>query len=435
MIVKKQVLTALLIVVTLITQNSIKADSLVSINDLTFHSVLEENVFHAIFNDEEIDFLSLYLCSDSTINYVSYLEYKNTLEKTFNVFKEYSEKNLKNTKKVKKLYAIVHDNMFDVYRSTVRLSNVFNDKEYNCVTGSMIYVLAFDKYNIPYEIHELPNHVYLQAYPNEKSITVETTNPIKGVIIYDHAFKSKFVNYLRESKTISTNEMASKSVDELFNEHFTKPVIITREQLASLQYSNEIIKNVENQDFLLAFYNCEKAYYLYPNEKNSFMLLITLSLAIEKMNMTDVRYSRLLAKICRFEGKLITSDDLLGSFSLLTERQLHYEGNTKLYSDSFKTIIASVKDSLTHNEISFIYNLEMGNYHYTLSHYKESKPFLEKAYGLEIKYNANKLKGCSITTTLEDVSLFDKLDIICDAMNLSYQEEDASITIIGKGCE
>ena len=60
---------------------------------------------------------------------------------------------------------------------------------------------------------------------------------------------------------------------------------------------------------------------------------------------------------------------------------------------------------------------------------------LAKAYGLEIKYDATKLKGCFITTTLEDVSLFDKLDIICDAMNLSYQEEDASITIVGKGCE
>jgi len=59
---------------------------------------------------------------------------------------------------------------------------------------------------------------------------------------------------------------------------------------------------------------------------------------------------------------------------------------------------------------------------------------LGKAYGLEINYD-EKLSNCLITTKLEEVSIFNKLDIICQAMDLEYKENEASIYVSGAGCE
>ena len=59
---------------------------------------------------------------------------------------------------------------------------------------------------------------------------------------------------------------------------------------------------------------------------------------------------------------------------------------------------------------------------------------LEDVYGLEIDYT-DQLANCLITTTLEEVSLFKKLDIICQAMDLKYEEREASIFVSGEGCE
>lgn len=59
---------------------------------------------------------------------------------------------------------------------------------------------------------------------------------------------------------------------------------------------------------------------------------------------------------------------------------------------------------------------------------------LGKAYGLEINYDEN-LANCLITTKLEEVSIFNRLDIICQAMDLEYTETEASIYVSGAGCD
>ena len=59
---------------------------------------------------------------------------------------------------------------------------------------------------------------------------------------------------------------------------------------------------------------------------------------------------------------------------------------------------------------------------------------LGEAYHLELKFEEKDLAKCPITTTIEDGSLFEKLNIICRAMGLTYQEKEAVIYIYGQ-CE
>lgn len=55
-------------------------------------------------------------------------------------------------------------------------------------------------------------------------------------------------------------------------------------------------------------------------------------------------------------------------------------------------------------------------------------------YGVDLEFDEELLADCLITTKLEDEPLFQVLEIVCAALNLNFQEVDATISITGKGC-
>jgi hypothetical protein len=60
---------------------------------------------------------------------------------------------------------------------------------------------------------------------------------------------------------------------------------------------------------------------------------------------------------------------------------------------------------------------------------------LKEAYHINIIYDEGLLKNCPITALLEDQPLYDKMSIICDAINAQYQVLDGQIVVLSSGCK
>ncbi|MDQ6477460.1 FecR domain-containing protein [Dyadobacter sp. LHD-138] len=60
---------------------------------------------------------------------------------------------------------------------------------------------------------------------------------------------------------------------------------------------------------------------------------------------------------------------------------------------------------------------------------------LEKAYGIDITFNEQVMAHCSITATLGDEPLENKLKWICTILEATYEVSDNKITITGKACQ
>lgn len=60
---------------------------------------------------------------------------------------------------------------------------------------------------------------------------------------------------------------------------------------------------------------------------------------------------------------------------------------------------------------------------------------IEKAYGIEILYDAQLLKDCPLTARLDSQTLHEKLSIICKAVESSYEIIDGQIVIHSRGCK
>lgn len=59
---------------------------------------------------------------------------------------------------------------------------------------------------------------------------------------------------------------------------------------------------------------------------------------------------------------------------------------------------------------------------------------ISQIYGVSLKFNEEELADCLITTKLENEPLYQVLEIVGTALNLNFEEVDASIIISGRGC-
>ncbi len=59
---------------------------------------------------------------------------------------------------------------------------------------------------------------------------------------------------------------------------------------------------------------------------------------------------------------------------------------------------------------------------------------LKKAYGVNIMYDADLMKNCSVTAPLGNESLFVKLDIICKTIGARYEIVETEIVVSSRGC-
>ncbi|MCX6218832.1 FecR family protein [Spirosoma sp.] len=59
---------------------------------------------------------------------------------------------------------------------------------------------------------------------------------------------------------------------------------------------------------------------------------------------------------------------------------------------------------------------------------------IERAYGVDIIFDEEVMQHCTLTLSLDDENLFQKLDVICKVLDAQYKLIDAQIVIYSKGC-
>jgi len=314
------------------------ADTIVSFADLHFHSDMEKEEFSKINEGSEPDYFALFLSADKKVTKDDCNRYKERINSILIPFQKKSFGKLKEKKKITKVYRQVQEQMMDKYIEKALFNDMFVKGEYQCVTSSMLFTHVFNELDIPYEIEFEPGHVYLIAFPNSSKVIVQTTNPNQGVFVYDNGFKNNFIEYMRRNKLISKDEYENKSVDELFTEYYLKTEVADLKQLASIQYSNLAIQKLQESKISESFYNMLKAYYLKPDNKNQFMMALTLGMQMDKMGALDEDYVNYFVMLYKLTKNNINKDLIVSIFNMITDKQLNTKGDIDLYNNSYKLI-------------------------------------------------------------------------------------------------
>jgi transmembrane sensor len=125
------------------------------------------------------------------------------------------------------------------------------------------------------------------------------------------------------------------------------------------------------------------------------------------------------------QGKLLLDDPELNALIVLPNQQAIYSRQTENLNKRLVEVPMPITEDVTSalpskfDEVSVVKIFEI----------------IEKRYGVKLIFNESIMAQCFITTKLNDVSLYDQLDLICEIVGATYKEVDAQILIESKGCK
>ena len=300
----------------------------------------------------------------------------------------------KNTRQVNQLYEAIHQKYLQQYVENPTFNVLFLKGEYNCVTATALFAMALDYFDIPYEIREMPSHVYLMVYPGSEKMIFETTDPNGGVRKIKTKWIEQYRRYLVANQLISGGEA---SREDFFETHYLSDKQISMEQLLAVLHYNMAIRLSEEEKYQSALAHAEEAYHYYQADYIKVILHVCLV-----MWLADEEASIPAKALCEAFTRLLTDDNLTeGKESIYLELYAakldalnkHAAGAATL--DSLTNCLqqhlpeSSLKEMIV--KASWLY---LSEYYYTVSDFRQALSLLEKAYEPGDDYLKLVIKDC-----------------------------------------
>ncbi len=230
---------------------------------LLFDSNLEKEAFQNSSNND-CDPLIYLLAYDPRIDSARYREVRDEL---FNYAQKLHTKRNKfkdESKFLRYIFYDVHKKYLKHYKRSETFSNIFNNKEYNCVSGTALYACLLSNLGYRPNIHETRYHLFLTVTLNNGDwILFEATDPSYGFVDDFEKVKERVASYLE-------NEADEISKQESLSAPFNKDTIfksISLHELAALHYYNLAIDFINQENYYEAFRVLKKAHILYPDSE------------------------------------------------------------------------------------------------------------------------------------------------------------------------
>lgn len=166
-------------------------------------------------------------------------------------------------------------------------------------------------------------------------------------------------------------------------------------------YANELVTKVLGTSFVVQ---------AYPNDKHVEVQVKTGKVSVFTQNDPDKKQKLNNREL---EGIVLTPNQQI----ILNRQELRLS----------KTLVAEPQILLE--------KLQIPTFEFEETPVVEVFELIEKAYGVNIVYDAELLSSCTITASLTDESLPHKIKLICQGIGASYETIDAQIVVYSKGCK
>lgn len=259
---------------------------------LAFESDQERTLFSSYAQENIPDLTRLYLASDSD----NHFEISGKVADWKNFVKKIAKKqDIKDTETfLKYAFYKTHRKFLKHYNQYSSLQTLFAKGDYDCLSGTALYVLLLEELGYIYEIKETDYHIYILVTANAKDsdtgsnypFLFESTDPLSGFVSDEKEILKRQDYYLNptpveeEMKGISNKDREyqfSRAVDNSIN----------KIELAGLQYYNLGIAQYNRHEFKEAIKSLQKALFFYDSPRIKEFLNLTVSVALESKELDN----------------------------------------------------------------------------------------------------------------------------------------------------
>jgi transmembrane sensor len=202
--------------------------------------------------------------------------------------------------------------------------------------------------------------------------------------------------------------------------------LVTLEPASTISYPKEFNQKTEREVYLLgkAFFqikkNPDRPFFVYANELVTRVLGTSFTVkAFENDHQMEVSVKTGRVAVFRRDADVGFNETILTpNHRVLYSRK---EESMKKYLVDAPEIIscAAVTPAITNFEDAPV---------------SEILRNIEQSYGIDIEYEENLLKNCLLTASFTQESLYDKVELICKAIEAEFAIVNAQIIITGRGC-
>lgn len=220
---------------------------------------------------------------------------------TFDVFLKKLEKKRVSIKQesdfVRFLFSKTHQQYLKGYEEYAPISDLFHSGAYNCLTGTIIYAVLLDHFQVPYQVIETNYHIFILAETRQGKILIEATDPINGFVTNQQEIESRIKAYKENLTPISNSKM------HYYQFSFALFRSVSLKELQGLLYYNKAVDAFNHQDLEESAQSLKKAHAFYSSPRiDEFSQILLLSL--QQSNLENQLRMECMKTIITIKGDL-----------------------------------------------------------------------------------------------------------------------------------
>lgn len=170
------------------------------------------------------------------------------------------------------VFVKTHQKFLKDFAQYASFRELFSDGKYNCLTGTALYALILDHFNIDYKIIETNYHIFIIANTAKGDVLLEATDPVQGFVNNSDEINRRIEGYKQNKiQEINPDKNYYQFSFELYNE-------VHLDQLLGLMHYNLAIVDYNGSELQSAITHLDKAFELYDSPRiEEFSRVLTLS--------------------------------------------------------------------------------------------------------------------------------------------------------------
>ncbi|MBT1703047.1 hypothetical protein [Chryseosolibacter indicus] len=172
------------------------------------------------------------------------------------------------------LFSKTHRRYLKNYTEYASFGELAENGTYNCLTGTALYALLLDHFNIEHKIIETNYHIFLLVKTNDGAVLFEATDPAHGYVS-DEREMVRRISFYKENRIEQKEKDNEKT---LYQYQFKLFNTVSLKQMAGLLHYNMAIEAYNAQELTGAINHLDKAIAVYNSPRiEEFSKIVLLS--------------------------------------------------------------------------------------------------------------------------------------------------------------
>lgn len=356
-------------------------DTLFRAQELVYFSPLEQKAFYDFLNGKP-DYLAMIAAVNPGTDKRELGLYRERIDEIIRDIREKKFEELGKEGKIDRIRKYVSRGLLTSYNQEADFDDLFRNGRFNYFTAASIYAFILDRFGIPYEIRELPTHIYLVAFPGEQPIELQTTAKGFQFFMFNHETRMNFVEFIHNQGVIDDYTYRNTATKELFQQYYFARQGLSIREMIGMLYLNSAVEMMVLGRANDYYAQVEKAFILYPSYRSQYLLLIQLFGYLENMDYRNPLHLGYLIKASRLIHYGIDRDIIDHYLLDIVNKILVRDEDRNGFMYIYEYLGKYIEDEPLKRNFEFYYLYESGRTEFQDLQYARALDYFEQAFRL-----------------------------------------------------